>query len=158
MSELAPLDAWCTGLLENLQPAQRRALAREMARRLRESQAKRIAAQLNPDGSAFEPRKTQARGKRGAIRRKMFSKIRTTKWMKMESTPDSAIVTFAAGVQAMAKVHQHGLRDRVNRRRDKYGSKGPEVTYPQRQLLGFTQHDVDMVGSLMLNHLVKGAP
>lgn len=158
MNELAALDAWCAGLLQSLQPAERRALAREMARRLRESQAKRIAAQSNPDGSAFEPRKTQARGKRGAIRKKMFSKMRTAKWMKMESAPDSAVVTFASSVQAMAKVHQLGLRDRVNRRRDKYSGKGPEVTYPARQLLGFTQHDVDMVGSLMLDHLAKGAP
>lgn len=157
MNELAPLDAWCAGLLQSLQPAQRRALAREMARRLRESQAKRIAAQLNPDGSAFEPRKTQARGKRGAIRRKMFAKIRTAKWMKTESTPDSAVVTFAASVQAMAKVHQHGLRDRVNSRR-KHGGSGPEVTYPARQLLGFTQGEVDMVGGLMLDHLAKAAP
>lgn len=154
MNELAPLDAWCAGLLQSLQPAERRALAREMARRLRESQAKRIAAQLNPDGSAFEPRKTQARGKRGAIRKKMFAKMRTAKWMKMESAPDSAVVTFASSVQAMAKVHQFGLRDRVNKRR---GGGGPEVAYPQRQLLGFTQHDVDMVGSLMLDHLAKGA-
>lgn len=157
MNELDPLDAWCAGLLQSLQPAQRRALAREMARRLRESQAKRIAAQLNPDGSAFDPRKTQARGKRGAIRRKMFAKIRTAKWMKTAAAPDSAVVSFASSVQAMAKVHQFGLRDRVNKRR-KNGGSGPEVTYPVRQLLGFTQGDVDMVGSLMLDHLAKGAP
>ena len=157
MNELAPLDAWCAGMLQNLQPAQRRDLAREMARRLRESQSKRIAAQLNPDGSAFEPRKTQARGKRGAIRKKMFNKIRAAKWMKMESAPDSAAVTFASSVQAMAKVHQYGLRDRVNRRRNKYGGNGPEVTYPARQLLGFAQGDVDMVADMMLDHLARGA-
>ena len=154
MNELAPLDTWCAGLLQSLQPAERRALAREVARRLRESQAKRIAAQLNPDGSAFEPRKTQARGKRGAIRKKMFAKIRTAKWMKTEAAPNSAVVTFASSVQAMAKVHQFGLRDRVNKRR---AGTGPEIVYPERQLLGFTQHDVDMVGSLTLDHLAKGA-
>lgn len=154
MNDLAPLDAWCAGLLQSLQPAQRRALAREMAHRLRESQAKRIAAQLNPDGSAFDPRKTQARGKRGAIRRKMFIKIRTAKWMKTEATPDSAVVTFASSVQAMAKVHQFGLRDSVNKRR----KSGAEVTYPVRQLLGFTQGEVDTVGGLMLDHLAKAAP
>lgn len=154
MSDLAPLDAWCAGLLQGLQPAQRRALAREMARRLRESQAKRIAAQLNPDGSAFEPRKTQARGKRGAIRRKMFAKIRTAKWMKTESAPDSAVVTFSASVQAMAKVHQFGLRDSVNKRR----KSGAAVTYPVRQLLGLTRGEVDMVGSLVLDHLAKAVP
>ena len=154
MNELDPLDAWCAGLLQRLQPAERRALAREMARRLRESQAKRIAAQLNPDGSAFEPRKTQARGKRGAIRRKMFAKIRTAKWMKTEATPNSAIVTFSASVQAMAKVHQFGLRDRVNGHR-KHGGSGPEVAYPVRELLGFTPGEVDMVGSLVIDHLAK---
>lgn len=151
MNELSPLDAWCAALLQRLQPTQRRALAREVARDLRESQSRRIAAQLNPDGSAFEPRKTQARGKRGAIRKKMFSKIRTAKWMKMESNPDSAVVTFVSGVQAMAKVHQYGLRDRVDKRR------GAEAIYPERRLLGFTRQDVERVRERVLHHLAGGA-
>lgn len=157
MSDLAPLEAWCAGLLSRLEPAQRRALSRELARRLRASQSARIAAQLNPDGSAFAPRKTQARAKRGAVRRKMFSRLRTAKWMKIEATPNSAAVTFAAAVQRMAAVHQYGLRDRVNRRRSQYGGAGPEVTYPERQLLGFTALDVDMVERLVLAHLAGSA-
>jgi phage virion morphogenesis protein len=156
MSDLEPLEAWCAGLLARLEPAQRRALSRELAGRLRASQSARIGAQLNPDGSAYEPRKTQARAKRGAVRRKMFSRLRTARWMKIEATPNSAAVTFAAGAQGIAKVHQHGLRDRVNRRRSKYGGTGPEVSYPERQLLGFTALDVDLVERLVLAHLAGG--
>ncbi|MFY9328498.1 MAG: phage virion morphogenesis protein [Georgfuchsia sp.] len=149
MNELAPLDAWCNGLIARLAPPARRALARELARRLRESQSARIAAQQNPDGSAYAPRKvqTKARLKRGAVRRKMFTKIRTAKWLKLEATPERAVIAFTGQVQRMAQVHQYGLRDRVSRR-----SK-LEVKYPERKLLGFTAADVDLVGELMLDHL-----
>lgn len=149
MNELAPLDAWCNGLIARLEPAARRNLAREVARKLRERQSARIAAQQNPDGSAYAPRKpqTKARLKQGAIRRKMFSKIRTAKYLKMESTPERAVIAFVGQVQRMAQVHQYGLRDRVNKKR------GPEVQYPERKLLGLTSADIDLVGELMLDHL-----
>lgn len=151
MNELAPLDDWCNGLLARLSPTERRALARDVARELRSRQVARIAAQQNPDGSAFTPRKPQkARVKRGAIRRQMFSKIRTTKWLKSKATPDAAEVVFIGQVQHMARVHQSGLRDRVNRR------SRLEVQYPERKLLGFTPAEVAMVGDIVLDHLARG--
>jgi phage virion morphogenesis protein len=153
MNELAPLDAWCGALLTRLAPAERRTLARHIAADLRASQARRIAAQLNPDGSPYAPRKPRLRRKAGAIKakaaRQMFSRLRTARWMKTEATPEMAVVTFADQVQRMAQVHQHGLRDRVNRR------GGPEVDYPARQLLGFTQPEIEAVGDVVLNQLAR---
>ena len=124
-----PLDrinAPFQGLIENLAPTRRRRLARELASKLRQSQAKRIASQRNPDGSPFEPRKPQARKKRGRIRRTMFSKMRTTKHLKTMATDSSATVFFTGRTEQIAKVHQFGLRDRVNARRQIFAK------YPSR--------------------------
>lgn len=151
MSDLAPLDAYCSALLDNLQPAARRELARQIATQVRANQAKRIAAQLNPDGSAFEPRKAQKlRSKKGRIRRTMFAKMRLARWLKMQTNSDSAVITFADQVQRIAQVHQRGLRDKVNRRRNNL-----EVQYAQRELLGITDSDIALVEDLVISHLAR---
>ncbi|MBI5917789.1 MAG: phage virion morphogenesis protein [Nitrosomonadales bacterium] len=151
MSDLAPLESWCADLLANLQPAARRSLARQIAASVRTNQAKRIAAQLNPDGTPYEPRKTQTRqrAKKGRIRRAMFAKLRTSRLLKTAVTPDNAVIKFAGQVQRIAEVHHFGLRDKVNRRR------GPEVQYPVRELLGVTDADTELVESLVLKHLAR---
>lgn len=57
MAQLDTLEDWVAPLLAKLTPAARRSLALAVARDLRRSQAARIAAQRNPDGSRFEPRR-----------------------------------------------------------------------------------------------------
>lgn len=150
MSDLAPLDAYCSSLLASLESSERRKLARTIATTVRANQVKRIAAQLNPDGSAFVPRKPQKlRGKKGRIRRGMFTKLRTARYLKTEISSESAIISFAGEVQRIAKVHQLGLRDKVNRR------KNIEVKYDARELLGITQSDVSLVADLVISHLAR---
>jgi phage virion morphogenesis protein len=56
-AELERLDGWIGGLLAGLSPASRNTATRKIASLLRGKQAQRIAAQRNPDGSAFDPRK-----------------------------------------------------------------------------------------------------
>jgi phage virion morphogenesis protein len=51
-------------------------------------------------------------------------------------------------VANIARVHQYGLRDRVER-------DGPTVKYDARELLGFTPDELDMIESEVLNHLSK---
>lgn len=70
-----------------------------------------------------------ARSKKGRIKRQMFAKLRTTKYLKTAASADSASVQFDGKVQRIARVHHYGLRDRVSR-------KGPEVHYAERRLLG----------------------
>lgn len=147
MSDLAPLDAYCAALITRLAPAARRGLAREIAAGLRMSQAKRIAAQRNPDGSAYAPRKQVLRNKPRSIRRTMFAKLRTAKYLKVEASPNSAVVTFTGEVQRIARVHQFGLRDKVNR------GRGPEVVYPVRELLGITPGEVAAIEETIIAHL-----
>ncbi|ENK1089501.1 phage virion morphogenesis protein [Citrobacter freundii] len=129
MDNLHKVDEWLTALLANLEPAARQRMMRELAQDLRRNQQNNIRLQRNPDGSGYEPRKVTARTKKGRIKRQMFSKLRTAKYLKTAASTDTASVQFAGQVQRIARVHHYGLRDRVSRR-------GPEVQYTERRLLG----------------------
>ncbi|MEH3408725.1 phage virion morphogenesis protein [Enterobacter quasiroggenkampii] len=129
MDDLQRVDDWLAALLANLEPAARNRMMRQLAQELRRSQQQNIRLQRNPDGTAFEPRRVTARSKKGRIKRQMFAKLRTTKYLKTAATADSASVQFEGKVQRIARVHHYGLRDRVRR-------NGPEARYPARRLLG----------------------
>ncbi len=116
MAELQGVDAWLDALLAGLEPAARKRMMRELAQQLRRSQQKNIRMQRNPDGTAYEPRRVTARTKQGRIRRQMFAKLRTTKYLKAVASQDSASVEFESRVQRIARVHHYGLRDRVSRK------------------------------------------
>lgn len=141
------LEAIAGELLANLADDRRRKLAREIAAELRASQQRRIAAQQNPDGTPYAPRKPQLRQQQGRIRRQMFSKLRTARFLKASGTPEAAIVAFTAQVSRIARVHQEGGRDIVNRR------TGQQADYPQRQLLGFTDADRALIAEKILEHI-----
>ncbi|HBQ3262170.1 TPA: phage virion morphogenesis protein [Klebsiella pneumoniae] len=129
MAELQEVDAWLDALLAGLEPAARKRMMRELTQQLRRSQQKNIRMQRNPDGTAYEPRRVTARTKQGRIRRQMFAKLRTIKYLKAIASQDAASVEFESRVQRIARVHHYGLRDQVSR-------KGPEVKYTVRCLLG----------------------
>ena len=132
MDELHWVDDWLTALLANLEPAARSRMMRQLAQQLRRTQQQNIRLQRNPDGSGYEPRKVKARTKKGRIKRQMFSKLRTAKYLKTAAKADSASVQFEGKVQRIARVHHYGLRDRVKK-------GGPEVVYTRRELLGYSK-------------------
>lgn len=145
--DLQTLEEWAAPLLARLEAKERRRLARAVARDLRRSQRERIKAQQNPDGTPYAPRKPQLRAQAGAIRRKtMFTKLRTAKYLKAKASADSAEVGFVGRIAQIARVHQLGLRARVDR-------DGPQYDYPQRQLLGFTDQDRELIQDSLLRHL-----
>lgn len=145
--DLQQLHQWADGLLQQLTPAARRQLARDIASHLRTGQQQRIAAQQNPDGSQFAPRLRQ---KAGRIRKRMamFSKLRTARYLKTFADAGSASVYFIGRVQRIASVHQYGLRDRVR-------PGGPEVQYASRQLLGYSGQDQQKLQELVIHHLAR---
>lgn len=149
-NELTALEDWAGALLAKLQPAERRKLNQSVARELRRSQQQRIAAQQNPDGSAYTPRKPRQnlRGKQGRIKRQMFTKLRQAKHLKLRSTADSITLGFMQRTARLARVHQYGLRDRP-------GRNAPDVQYPERQLLGFSGADLDVIRDSLLDHLAN---
>ncbi|WP_225322632.1 phage virion morphogenesis protein [Klebsiella pneumoniae] len=146
MAELHEVDAWLDALLAQLEPSARTKMLREVARDVRRIQQANITAQRAPDGSAWEPRRVTARTKPGRIRRKMFAKLKTTKYLKAQASADQAEIAFAPAVQKLARVHHYGLRDRVNRR-------GTLVKYAERPLLGVNDEVESSVRDTLLRWL-----
>lgn len=146
MDELQKVDDWLAALLANLDPAVRKRMMRELAQQLRRAQQNNIRLQRNPDGMGYEPRRVTARTKKGRIKRQMFAKLRTTKYLKTAAAADSASVQFDGQVQRIARVHHYGLRDRVSR-------KGPEVRYAERRLLGVNDEVETLTRDIFLRWL-----
>jgi len=143
VDELQRVDEWLTALLANLEPAARKNMMRELAQQLRRSQQDNIRMQRNPDGTAYEPRRVTTRSKKGRIKRQMFTKLRTAKYLKTAASADSASVQFAGQVQRIARVHHYGEKDRVTKR-------GPKIKYIARKLIGFNKNSISIIQEFLL--------
>ncbi|HCW3710531.1 TPA: phage virion morphogenesis protein [Acinetobacter baumannii] len=139
MAELEFLSEHLNALLTTLSDAERRKFAMMIARKVRASQSQRITRQQNPDGSSYIPRKN-LRNKKGQIKRKMFMKLKTAKFMKIEKIPDGVTIGFDQRVSRLARIHQDGLVDNL-----KYNGRTFKVRYAQRILLGFTNAEVEII-------------
>ncbi|MDJ0037352.1 phage virion morphogenesis protein [Pantoea allii] len=146
MDNLHEVDAWLDVMLAKLEPAARKKMLREVARDVRRIQQANMTAQRSPDGSAWEPRRVSARTKPGRIKRKMFVKLKTAKYLKTKATGDSAEVAFVPAVQRLARVHHYGLRDRVSKR-------GIKVKYAERPLLGINGETETTLSDILLRWL-----
>ena len=150
MATVEEVQAKLTALINNLSPQARRQLARNIGQALRKSQQDRIARQENPDGTAFEPRKPRKEfgKKKGRIKRKaMFAKLRTARYFKIQSNANEVSVGFNGSSAMIAKVHQYGLMSSPSKTKDF------KVLYAQRELLGFSQSDLDVIEDLVLAQL-----
>ncbi|KPG94478.1 phage virion morphogenesis protein [Pseudomonas sp. RIT-PI-r] len=150
-NRLEALENWAAGLLGQLEPASRNKLARSVGQALRRSQQHRIIAQQNPDGTKYAPRmQRNLRGKQGRVMRKvkMFKKLRTASFLKVQADGNATSVGFTGRIARIARVHQYGLRDRAER-------GGPDVAYEKRELLGFTDADIDLIRDDLLKNLIS---
>ncbi|WP_318389655.1 phage virion morphogenesis protein [Enterobacter sp.] len=148
MAEIKLVENWLEALLAQLEPAQRKKMMHRVAAGLRQQQQNNIRQQQNPDGSTFEPRKINGRAKQGRVKRQMFSKLRTARYLKSSATGNEAEVSFSGQVQRIARVHHYGLRDRVRK-------GGPVVRYARRELLGISEISEDLIQSLLIEHLSR---
>ncbi|WP_267369942.1 MULTISPECIES: phage virion morphogenesis protein [unclassified Pantoea] len=147
MSGLQLVNERLEALISSLSAPARKEMARSIGRKLRASQQQNIKRQQAPDGTPFKPRKTQpVRSKKGRIKREMFAKLRTAKYIKMQASPNEAVIEFAGNVQRMARVHHYGLRDRPSQ-------KGKEVRYESRNLLGISESDMKNIEDFIINSL-----
>lgn len=149
--DLHALELWAGALLAKLEPAQRRAVNRKVAQALRRSQSQRITAQRQPDGANFTSRKERKdlRGKQGRIKRRrqnMFNKIRTARYLQIEATENQIAVGYFGRIAQIARVHQYGLKDRVEK-------NGPEYKYPARVLLGLNESERELIRDSFLRHV-----
>ncbi|WP_024528247.1 phage virion morphogenesis protein [Serratia fonticola] len=147
MSELEPFETKLAGLIGNLSPQSRKALAVTIAKRLRASQQQNIKRQQAPDGTPYVPRKTQLRSKQGRIKRAMFTKLRTARYLKANGSSNAAVVEFVGRVKRMAEVHHYGLRDRPS-------ARSPDVRYEERPLLGISDNDLQVLETIITQHLL----
>lgn len=149
--DLRALEDWAGALLAQLQPAERRKVTSTIARDLRRSQQQRIAAQRNADGTPYAPRKPrqELRAKAGRIKqRKMFAKLRTARYLRLQSDASTIAIGFAGRVSRLARIHQYGLRDKPAR-------NAADIQYAKRELLGFTDADLELIRERLLEHLVR---
>ena len=145
-SNVLELANYLQPLLERLSLGERARFAKQIGRDLRKSQGKRISEQKNPDGSSYTPRRKRLREQKGKIKRKMFTKIKNTSNLKVLSNADSIAIGFVGRVARIARVHQEGLKDRAEK-------GAPDVVYPKRELLGFTEQDIKLVEDSFLKHI-----
>lgn len=148
MNELSPFDAHLAGLITALSPQSRKSLAVAVSKRLRASQQQNIKRQQAPDGTPYAPRKTPLCNTKRLRDRAMFSKLRTTRYMKAKGSGDEAVVEFVGRVKRMANVHHYGLRDRPT-------PHSADVKYEARPLLGFSPADVQMIEAAVVEHLAS---
>ncbi|MDE1777147.1 phage virion morphogenesis protein [Klebsiella pneumoniae subsp. pneumoniae] len=143
MNDFKPFEDKLAGLIAALSPAGRRRMTVDIAKKLRQRQQQRIKSQKAPDGSPFTPRKRQpVRAKKGRIKREMFVKLRTNRYLKASGSDSAAVVEFTGKVQRIASVHQYGLKDNA-------------VLYPSRILLGFEVSERELIKEEIMSHLVK---
>lgn len=145
MNEFKPFDDRLAGLLAALSPAGRRRLTVDIAKKLRQRQQQRIKSQKAPDGTPYAPRKSQPlRAKKGRIKREMFAKLRTNRYLKASGSDSAAVVEFTGKVQRIARVHQYGLKD-------KPGRNSSPIMYEIRELLGFSSSDAKEIEAILID-------
>lgn len=142
--DLQEISEWADAFLDHLTPVAQRKLAAEIGRELRRQQQRTIAAQRNPDGTAYAARKPSLRKKKGALRRKMFTKLRQARFMQVAATSAGVSVGFlrAGRVANIAIAHHTGAREKQ--------PGGAFVEYPQRQLLGLTPESIEAIKARVL--------
>lgn len=147
MNDFKPFDDKLAGLIAALSPAARRRMAADIAKTLRARQQRRIKMQKAPDGTPYAARKRQpVKAKKGRVKREMFAKLRTSRFMKATAGNDAAVVEFTGKVQRMANVHQYGLKD-------KPGRNSAPVQYDARPLIGFNDEDCQAVEEIIIAKL-----
>ncbi|HCL8273345.1 TPA: phage virion morphogenesis protein [Citrobacter freundii] len=147
MNDFKPFDDKLAGLIAALSPAARRRMAADIAKTLRARQQRRIKTQKAPDGTPYAARKRQpVKAKKGRVKREMFAKLRTSRFMKVTAGNDAAVVEFTGKVQRMANVHQYGLKD-------KPGRNSTPVQYDARPLIGFNDEDRQAVEEIIIAKL-----
>mgnify|MGYP002678742757 FL=1 len=147
MNDFKPFDDKLAGLIAALSPTARRRMAADIAKTLRTRQQRRIKTQKAPDGTPYAARKRQpVKAKKGRVKREMFAKLRTSRFMKAAAGNDAAVVEFTGKVQRMVNVHQYGLKD-------KPGRNSKPVQYDARPLIGFSDEDRQAVEEIIIAKL-----
>ncbi|MFN3456463.1 MAG: phage virion morphogenesis protein [Novosphingobium sp.] len=143
--DLSRLDEWMGQVTHGLTPPERKRTSQKLGRELRKSNLKRIADNVQPDGTPMEPKKARY-DRRGRLREKaggkMFQGLRYAKHWRIDATEDGVTVTAESPlVDRNASVSQFGETQTIGRLRDRTPIR---YRYPVRRLLGFSPEDEDL--------------
>lgn len=150
--DLSLIQTHIGGMLLKLSPVERTRATMVIAKYLRTTNAQRIKANIQPDGSAMVPRKPRVERKAALnkVRKKrdaMFQRLANYKWLKPSATFEEARIAFQGSAARIARVSQYGLRDKIEPK------MSVTAQYPVRKLLGFAPQDELMIMDIMLAHL-----
>ena len=133
MNDFDPLALWLAKIADNLDDSNRTSAMQKIATRLKQKHGRRIAANIQPDGSMMPPRKQRGayRG-RTPKRGKMFKTV--SRQLKTAYSATHAEVGYGGRLAKMMTVHQHGqtIRPSPNAR---------PTRYAVRELVGFGADD-----------------
>lgn len=145
---MGDLESWVALTIARLQPAEQRKLLRKVGQDLRRVNRQRMAAQTDPDGTAWEPRKEYGRTRRGRPKQ-MMRKLRQAKRLRVEVSDSLIRIGWRGHDSYLASVHHFGLTQRLQ-----FGL----AHYPERPLLGITEGDEQMIRTSLLQHVQEIAP
>jgi len=146
----ADLDAWMDRALRALDDGALRGVLRDVAATVRRRNQARMARQVAPDGTPWEPRKPQdERFQRGGIRRRaaMMRGLRQSKRLRIQQAGDAVAIGWTGRESRIATLHHHGGEGRVVEGRPR------TAEYPARPLLGLPPDDVAAIRAVLLEHL-----
>lgn len=153
-NDFAKLDNWLQQYAATLTPPARKKLMMAIMRELRRANAQRIAANVDPDGGKFEPRKPRkSKAKRTPGGKAMFRKIRLARNMKIKAGTDEGELGFVNPlVGKTAAAHHYGQEDYVGKTRD---GRTIRTRYAERRLFGFGPDDLRRIADAAIDHIAK---
>lgn len=157
-ADLSAIEGWIGDIAATLEPGARRQLASKISQSIRKANAERIAANIQPDGSAMAPRKprgirAKADAKKGGVKRsgKMFAKLKLTRNLRTRADEDGLEVGFFGGsVARVAAEHHYGRVGFVAKMKD---GRTIRTRYTARRLIGFGADDPDMILDTIIKHI-----
>lgn len=154
MPEISELEPWLASIAANLTPAARRRLSLKIGQALRRANAGRISRNEVPDGGRMEPRKprkARKSAKTGRIKRTglMFRKLRLARAMMLRTDGNGPELSFRGRARVAAE-HHYGAEVIVGKTKD---GRTIKARMAERQLLGFSSADPDMIMDAATRHL-----
>lgn len=143
------LEPFLSRIADALSPRERKGLLTKIGQSLRRSNSARIAANVQPDGTAMAARRPRPGSRK---RGKMFRQLRQARILKVRATVDQVSIGFVGQAQQVAQVHHFGQEDDVGRTRD---GRTIRARYLARQLLGFHPDDEAGTFEAVQKHLSR---
>ncbi|SDF04897.1 phage virion morphogenesis protein [Rhodospira trueperi] len=145
----ADLDAWMDRALKALNTGALRGVLRDVAVAVRRRNQARMARQVAPDGTPWEPRKEQNQEKGRAVRKRaaMMRGLRQSRRLRIQATGNGVVIGWRGRDGRIAALHHHGGEDRV------VEGQARVADYPARPLLGLAPEDQAAIRRALLQHL-----